>query len=998
MNIKKIIEKINRNFINEDEELDENETQSKLLKYNKYLSNKELMKKVMIGLVIVGLLLVNLSYSSIQRFFQNLLNVRPLGKGIHIFLLFRFPIWEKSYILIVIIYLLCAGFACLRLMYLLQISFKNLNVGQKGKTRWTTDEELKQQYLSIPATLSKDCKYRYYDVPGNNPEEKEENYKILFLDIMQQTADYLNSENIEVKSPNECYCSQYFDKEIKEYIRLLKNREKEFNKELEIDYKLEIEEKLKKAENLKKSLKNLRGMKAPYDYEGTSGIIISWDRKNDRVFLEQEYTNTKYIGTSRIGKGEMFILPTVDTLSRAYDKPSMVFFDPKAELLKMSADTLIERGYIVWSLNLYQPKYSMGYNILSLIVKYYKNEEYATAELLCKSLAVNIYHPDKEGSDAFWDNNSVSLLSALILASCDDCLKADALLIPKLKHMIQINRKKESEDVNEIIQFYTLKGRNTFDKVKEAGKKLMIQQIALTEENLEDEQNQYLLQLTKTEKEELQQLIQELYQLYQDDEGKLEENQFREILPIIFAKYYDNENLNYYEQKINMYSILLTFAQLNREKIDNDKTMMDIYFNSRGELDRAKLKWNSIEVAGDRTKGSIFSSMLTQLEIFTYESIAKITSQNDMDLMKLGFECERPIALFLNVPDYDKSFHFLATICIDQVYFVNAQRATLGTGKTEKDIVNICDEICSFPKISLLQEKAAVSLGKKIRWLFFVQEDRQLELVYGEKEAEVISGLCHNQIYIMSGNKKTANDFADQIGTKTNLSIDRSGNRFSLDKSYSEHYENINLIDGDRLQRLLSGENVVKRVLHRRDLNGNDHYQTPIFNKDNRRFKFRYEYLQDYFPNPETINLVDEEIFKEIDVNLSERIYNVSEWIRLEYEKMGVGNGAKNKTEKIMNKKFQQILKDETNPKINVMWDNLYKEVFADLVNFGLIDILDVMNLTLKQFYQEYLLDHKLQRMGFPALDSKINGICRNVIVSIINQEMKEERSYMEVY
>ena len=76
-----------------------------------------------------------------------------------------------------------------------------------------------------------------------------------------------------------------------------------------------------------------------------------------------------------------------------------------------------------------------------------------------------------------------------------------------------------------------------------------------------------------------------------------------------------------YEKDINMYSIINTFTELGRQKIPNapNLSMLDLYFSERPPLDRAKLKYASIEMAGDRTKGSVYANMMAKMTIFTYE-------------------------------------------------------------------------------------------------------------------------------------------------------------------------------------------------------------------------------------------------------------------------------------------------------------------------------------------------------------------------------------------
>lgn len=82
-------------------------------------------------------------------------------------------------------------------------------------------------------------------------------------------------------------------------------------------------------------------------------------------------------------------------------------------------------------------------------------------------------------------------------------------------------------------------------------------------------------------------------------------------------------------KKITMYSIINTFTELARIKAENDPSIsaLDSYFSQRPPLDRVKLKYSAIEVAGDRTKGSIFASMLVKLTVFTFENVAKMTAE-----------------------------------------------------------------------------------------------------------------------------------------------------------------------------------------------------------------------------------------------------------------------------------------------------------------------------------------------------------------------------------
>ena len=84
------------------------------------------------------------------------------------------------------------------------------------------------------------------------------------------------------------------------------------------------------------------------------------------------------------------------------------------------------------------------------------------------------------------------------------------------------------------------------------------------------------------------------------------------------------------------------------------------------------------------------------------------------------------------------------------------------------------------------------------------------------------------------------------------------------------------LLNKNQLMRLNEGECVVKRVMSRKDLNGNRVEPTPIFNSEEsgKRFKYRYEYLTETFPNPGDIDLYEINTADRSHINLKERVWN----------------------------------------------------------------------------------------------------------------------------
>lgn len=304
-----------------------------------------------------------------------------------------------------------------------------------------------------------------------------------------------------------------------------------------------------------------------------------------------------------------------------------------------------------------------------------------------------------------------------------------------------------------------------------------------------------------------------------------------------------------HEKKINMYSVYNIINSLAKIQYDDGYSALDDYFNDRDEFDPARVIFGSISVAGStKTKGSIYSNTLSKLTIFTYENIAKMTSKSSIDLMDIGWG-KKPIAIFIGIPDYDRSNHFIATAFIKQLYFMLARYATHSPdGKCYREVVFHLDEVGNLPAIDDMANIITVSLGRNIMFNLFIQAYAQLEKLY-DKDMATITGNCGNQFYILTNDGNTAKDFSDLIGNKTITNITRSGERFALNKHFTELYEERPLIDKNELMGLQEGECVLKRISKRTDLKGNKIKPTPICNLGERALKYRYQYLQDSFPN-----------------------------------------------------------------------------------------------------------------------------------------------------
>lgn len=87
-----------------------------------------------------------------------------------------------------------------------------------------------------------------------------------------------------------------------------------------------------------------------------------------------------------------------------------------------------------------------------------------------------------------------------------------------------------------------------------------------------------------------------------------------------------------------MASVINLFTNLAGEATGKNTTKLDDYFEARGRFDRAKVVYSGIKVSGDRTKGSIFSQMLTKLSQYTFGGMEQLTRESTFSPEELVLE------------------------------------------------------------------------------------------------------------------------------------------------------------------------------------------------------------------------------------------------------------------------------------------------------------------------------------------------------------------------
>lgn len=268
------------------------------------------------------------------------------------------------------------------------------------------------------------------------------------------------------------------------------------------------------------------------------------------------------------------------------------------------------------------------------------------------------------------------------------------------------------------------------------------------------------------------------------------------------------------EQNFTMVMEMIAAADV-REDDEYYVSPLDRLFN---DLQREKpnslavKQYNIYKQAAGKTAKSILISVGVRLAAFNLESIASITSTDELELEKVG---ERKTAIFAVIPDNDSTFNFLVGMLYTQLFQTLYYQADIvHGGELPVPVHFLMDE---FANVALPDEFDKLLSTMRSRQIFvsiIIQNLAQIKALY--KDAwESIVGNC-DELYYLGGNEQSTHKFISEYLGKETLDTNTYGKSSGKSGSYSTNYQQagrelltadeVRLLDNDYALLFIRGE------------------------------------------------------------------------------------------------------------------------------------------------------------------------------------------------
>ncbi len=247
----------------------------------------------------------------------------------------------------------------------------------------------------------------------------------------------------------------------------------------------------------------------------------------------------------------------------------------------------------------------------------------------------------------------------------------------------------------------------------------------------------------------------------------------------------------------------LVRAATIEEDAGGNTTPLDLIFEEfkKDFPDAFGLKQYGIfKLAPAKTAMSIVISLGVRLAPFDVPSIIDITSDDTLELEKLGDEKR---ILFLILPDQSETFNFLVSLVYQTLFTTLVEHADHQVnGRLNETVVCWQDEFANSGQIPQFDKRINTLRSRGIFCVAIVQELSQLKERY-PKSYQAILGALDSLLYLGGHDSETA-QYISQILGKGTIDVQRYGESKGNNGSFNQNYDKIarDLLAPDEVDRI----------------------------------------------------------------------------------------------------------------------------------------------------------------------------------------------------
>jgi len=224
--------------------------------------------------------------------------------------------------------------------------------------------------------------------------------------------------------------------------------------------------------------------------------------------------------------------------------------------------------------------------------------------------------------------------------------------------------------------------------------------------------------------------------------------------------------------------------------------------------------WNNYLLAEDKVRANILIGLATKLKLFSIPGLINITETSTIDIKKIGRKKDKPMALFILMPDNDKTFspiiNSIVTSILSQLY---KTAASLG-GSLSSPTYLILEEMANIGNIPSIEMMLGTMRSRRIYPMLVWQSLPQLKNRYSDYWEDILS-MCDTHLYLGINDDFTAKYCSSSLGDTT-IKIQSTHNKTSGiltddSSSQSQNYYMRKLLLPDECKRISQSSLIISQ-------------------------------------------------------------------------------------------------------------------------------------------------------------------------------------------
>ena len=255
------------------------------------------------------------------------------------------------------------------------------------------------------------------------------------------------------------------------------------------------------------------------------------------------------------------------------------------------------------------------------------------------------------------------------------------------------------------------------------------------------------------------------------------------------------------ESKKNFANIV---KMVNSSAVDENNPMaykspLDAMFEKLPKSSLAKKYYTAFKQASGKTLKSIIISCMTRLQPFMTPQVINLTKTDELELEKIGNE---KTALFIIVPQTDRTYNFLASMLYSQLfetlYHIGEQQKANGGSEMLKIPVRcMMDEFSNIGEVPEFPSRLSTMRKYNISATVVLQDLSQIEAMYKDTWRTLV-GNCSSLVFLGTQETTTLKYFSEMLGKKTVKDRSQSlnhGSRSGSGKNFQNKAREVLTID-----------------------------------------------------------------------------------------------------------------------------------------------------------------------------------------------------------